>query len=93
MYLRIFTAVAALPCRRIREVSGGRKVFARRRKTSTSIKPRMTYRSAISQKLSVVLTRPVIWPAQCRSQLTLKCSLHSPATEIPRSSSQSIAFS
>src|ERR1700733_1499654 len=42
IYLRSFTAVAALPCRRMREVSGRRKVFARRRRSSTSINPRMT---------------------------------------------------
>ena len=45
----------------------------------------------MSQKLSVVLTRPVTWLAQRRSQPTLKCSLHKPATEIPWPSSQAIA--
>jgi hypothetical protein len=68
-------------------------VCALRTKSSTSSRPRNTYTITTTQKLIILLRRPVIAWAVRTIQLTLKFSVQIPATAMPWLSSQAVACS
>ena len=87
MYLRNLAAVAALPSSRTRAASGLPSVSILPSDVVDFQKSEDDIDKAITQKLSVVLTRPVTCCVVRSIHATLKCSAHTPATEMPWPSS------